>query len=180
MSRKCHQAACSIRSLASEVEALRDQVERIDEVHVRMLHEVANRYDGNDSTEWSIGANHVFTLFAKWASNEIHQCHVDVANIDKDAEPEPLGELQYDTRRYREKMGIDVNLPVNFKRVWMARMPLVTEMVQHGMTLDLIAEYYNCSPTNVSLALKVNGTPISRIKHDFRQAFAKKLKEQGE
>jgi hypothetical protein len=32
-----------------------------------MLYEVANQYDGNDLNEmWSIGANHVFKLFAKW------------------------------------------------------------------------------------------------------------------
>lgn len=32
------------------------------------LHEVANQYDGNDTSNyWCIGANHVFVLFAKYA-----------------------------------------------------------------------------------------------------------------
>ena len=30
-----------------------------------LLHVVANQYDGNDTSEWSIGANHVFRLFTK-------------------------------------------------------------------------------------------------------------------
>ena len=39
----------------------------------KMLHEVANQYDGNDSTEWSIGANHVFALFTKWVSKALKE-----------------------------------------------------------------------------------------------------------
>ena len=39
-----------------------------------MLHEVAKQYDGNDLTEWSNGANHVFKLFTKWIySNAIKE-----------------------------------------------------------------------------------------------------------
>ena len=89
------------------------------------------------------------------------------------------GELQYDTLQYRVKKGIDVNLPLHYNHKWKARMPLITEMAQHGMTLDLIAEHYGCSPTNISIAVKAHGTPFHRIRHDYRQAFMKKLKEQG-
>ena len=45
-----------------------ERVKELENSNARMLHEVANQYDGNDSTEWSIGANHVFRLFAKWIS----------------------------------------------------------------------------------------------------------------
>jgi chromosome segregation ATPase len=43
--------------------------ERVTELEgdgTRMLHEVANQYDGDDYTDWSVGANHVFKLFGKW------------------------------------------------------------------------------------------------------------------
>jgi len=43
-----------------------ERVKELEDSNKRMLHEVANQYDGNDSTEWSIGANHVFRLFSKW------------------------------------------------------------------------------------------------------------------
>ena len=37
----------------------------IQEEYSSLLQVVANQYDGNDTTDWSIGANHVFVLFAK-------------------------------------------------------------------------------------------------------------------
>lgn len=40
-----------------------------------LLHVVANQYDGNDSTEWSIGANHVFRLFAKEVNKRANQLY---------------------------------------------------------------------------------------------------------
>lgn len=51
-----------------ELAKANERARELENSNARMLHEVANQYDGNDSTEWSIGANHVFRLFAKWIS----------------------------------------------------------------------------------------------------------------
>jgi hypothetical protein len=62
----------NLRSL-SDIRKIVEQQARIDELEKvcdSMLHEVANQYDGDDLTEWSIGANHVFKLFAKWVFNK--------------------------------------------------------------------------------------------------------------
>lgn len=73
-----HNCGCGIQFLApkgslhcykclyAEIESLRAQVEVSNSNYYKMLHEVAKKYDGNDLAEWSIGANHVFKLFAKW------------------------------------------------------------------------------------------------------------------
>lgn len=45
--------------------ALMEEVERLRGKITSALHTVANQYEGDDSTDWSIGANHVFKLFAK-------------------------------------------------------------------------------------------------------------------
>tara|TARA_Y100001963_G_C6524158_1_gene328055 strand:+ start:118 stop:468 length:351 start_codon:yes stop_codon:yes gene_type:complete len=55
-----------IQYLQSEVERLKQQADELEREHEKMLHEVACKYDGDDSTEWSNGANYVFRLFAKW------------------------------------------------------------------------------------------------------------------
>ena len=88
--------------------------------------------------------------------------------------------LKHGTVMRRKQKGIDMDLPLNFQRKWAGRMPDVTKMIQHCMTLKLIAEHYGCSATNISTALEAHGTPISRIKHDYRQAFMKELKEPSE
>ena len=92
--------------------------------------------------------------------------------------PTAAGELQYDTLQNRVKKGIDVNLPLHYNHKWKARMPLITKMIQHNMTLDLIAEHYGCSAANISIALAAHNRSILLIRHDFRQAFMNKLKEQ--
>ncbi|MCB5226242.1 hypothetical protein JAO78_005370 [Alishewanella sp. 16-MA] len=53
--------ALYMQRLETERDALKSQVAAFD----NLLHTVANQYDGNDTTEWSIGANHVFKLFTK-------------------------------------------------------------------------------------------------------------------
>jgi hypothetical protein len=53
--------------IAQELFELRKANAELEKERDLMLHEVANQYNGSDSTEWSIGANHVFKLFAKWA-----------------------------------------------------------------------------------------------------------------
>jgi len=61
-----------IRSLADikELVELRNSKVELEKERDLMLHEVAKQYDGNDLTEWSIGANHVFKLFTKWVFNK--------------------------------------------------------------------------------------------------------------
>jgi hypothetical protein len=41
------------------------------ELFTKMLHEVANQYDGNAATDWANGANHVFMLFGKWVATNV-------------------------------------------------------------------------------------------------------------
>jgi hypothetical protein len=51
-------------TLSSDVN---QRISELEKERDLMLYEVANQYDGNDLNEmWSIGANHVFKLFAKW------------------------------------------------------------------------------------------------------------------
>jgi hypothetical protein len=67
-----------------EVYTLRKRVAELEggeqENYALMLHEVANRYDGNSTTEWSIGANHVFVLFCKWVGKNIIENDTHVCN----------------------------------------------------------------------------------------------------
>lgn len=47
-------------------QCLRDiQAEAVRDAYKDLLHVVANQYGDDDTTEWSIGANHVFRLFAR-------------------------------------------------------------------------------------------------------------------
>lgn len=56
------------QNLHEQLAKANERARELENSNARMLHEVANQYDGNNSTEWSIGANHVFRLFAKWIS----------------------------------------------------------------------------------------------------------------
>ena len=62
----CGDDGPEVYELEKELAKANERVAELEKSYTRMLHEVANQYDGNDSTEWSIGANHVFKLFAKW------------------------------------------------------------------------------------------------------------------
>ena len=56
------------------IATLNERIAELEKEKGLMLHEVAKQYDGNDLTEWSNGANHVFKLFAKWVySNAIKE-----------------------------------------------------------------------------------------------------------
>lgn len=63
---KLYDTECCLLSSNDDLAKANERAAELENSNARMLHEVANQYDGNDSTEWSIGANHVFKLFAKW------------------------------------------------------------------------------------------------------------------
>jgi hypothetical protein len=55
-----------IEELEQQLAKANERVTELEGDGTRMLHEVANQYDGDDYTDWSVGANHVFKLFGKW------------------------------------------------------------------------------------------------------------------
>jgi hypothetical protein len=71
---------------AEDLENLRTIVEQHDELQAKdkrisdlerglneMLHTVANQYNGDDNTEWSVGANHVVRLFGKYVVEQLRK-----------------------------------------------------------------------------------------------------------
>ena len=76
----------------------------------------------------------------------------------------------------RGQRGIDLNLPLNFRLKWGQRMPAMTVMVQHGMTLKLIAQHYGCSSSTIGVALIMHNKSIGLIKREYRERYMATLK----
>jgi len=76
--------------------------------------------------------------------------------------------MNHQIASYRRKHGISLDLKVGYLHVWEERMPNVLQMIEHGLNLRQIGEHYNCTPVNVSLAMKVQGYSIRRIRYDLK------------
>mgnify|MGYP003629589454 FL=1 len=65
--------------------------------------------------------------------------------------------MRYDTKSHRKSHNIPMDLIVGYRNVWADRMPNVIQMIGNGLRLKDIGNHYNCTPVNVSLALKRAG-----------------------
>jgi hypothetical protein len=66
----CKSRANSINEMSNMIAELQKANTELEKERDSMLHEVAKQYDGDGLSEWAIGANHVFMLFAKWVSSK--------------------------------------------------------------------------------------------------------------
>ena len=76
--------------------------------------------------------------------------------------------MNHQIKSYRRKHGIPLELEIGYRNVWTARMADVLQMIEHGLNLREIGNHYNCTPVNVSLALKTRGYSIMRLKRDLQ------------
>jgi len=76
--------------------------------------------------------------------------------------------MNHQIKSYRRKHGISLDLKVGYLHVWEERMQNVLQMIEHGLNLREIGKHYDCSPVNVSLAMKSRGFSIRRIRYDLK------------
>tara|TARA_R110000744_G_scaffold57010_3_gene120034 strand:- start:1725 stop:1970 length:246 start_codon:yes stop_codon:yes gene_type:complete len=76
--------------------------------------------------------------------------------------------MNHQIKSYRRKRGIPLGLEIGYRNVWKKRMPNVLQMIEYGLNLREIGEHYDCSPVNVSLAMKARGFSIRRIRYDLQ------------
>ena len=105
-----------------------------------------------------------------------HVLETDVYDVSAKVVSIDAVELSYDTIMRRGQRGIDLNLPLNFRLKWGQRMPAMTVMVQHGMTLKLIAQHYGCSSSTIGVALIMHNKSIGLIKREYRERYMATLK----
>jgi hypothetical protein len=65
--------------------------------------------------------------------------------------------MNYDTKSYRKRYNIPLDLALGYRNIWADRMPEVIKMIGQGMLLREIGNHYNCTPVNVASALKAAG-----------------------
>jgi hypothetical protein len=65
--------------------------------------------------------------------------------------------MNYDTKSYRKRYNIPLDLALGYRNIWADRMPEVIKMIGQGMLLREIGKHYNCTPANVAAALKTAG-----------------------
>jgi hypothetical protein len=65
--------------------------------------------------------------------------------------------MNYDTRSYRKRYNIPLDLKLGYRNIWADRMPEVIKMIGQGMLLREIGKHYNCTAVNVAAALKAAG-----------------------
>jgi hypothetical protein len=65
--------------------------------------------------------------------------------------------MNYDTKSYRKRYNIPLDLALGYRNIWADRMPEVIKMIGQGMLLREIGKHYNCTPVNVAAALKAAG-----------------------
>jgi hypothetical protein len=65
--------------------------------------------------------------------------------------------MNYDTKSYRKRYNIPLDLALGYRNIWADRMPEVINMIGQGSKLKDIGKHYNCTPVNVAAALKAAG-----------------------
>jgi hypothetical protein len=79
--------------------------------------------------------------------------------------------MNYDTKSYRKRYKIPIDLALGYRNIWADRMPEVIKMIGQGMLLREIGKHYNCTPVNVAAALKAAGHgSIHYVRASFKVA----------
>jgi hypothetical protein len=84
--------------------------------------------------------------------------------------------MNYDTKSYRKRYKIPLDLALGYRNIWADRMPEVIKMIGQGMLLREIGKHYNCTPVNVAAALKAAGHGSI---HYVRASFKNNLNKCG-
>ena len=80
--------------------------------------------------------------------------------------------MNYDTKSYRKRYNIPMDLKLGYRNVWAERMDSVIQMIGQGLKLKDIGNHYGCTPENVSKAMKVEGYgSIHYVRASFRAAL---------
>ena len=65
--------------------------------------------------------------------------------------------MNYDTKSYRKRYDIPMDLKLGYRNVWAERMPAVIQMIGQGLKLKDIGKHYDCSAVNVGDAMRRAG-----------------------
>ena len=68
-----------------------------------------------------------------------------------------MEQMKADTKLFRKKNGISLDLKVGYRNIWAQRLPSVTQMILNRLTDSDIAKHYDCSMASFREAMKRHG-----------------------
>jgi hypothetical protein len=79
--------------------------------------------------------------------------------------------MRRDTKHYRIKHGIDLSLPLHYKKVWGPRMEDIKRMLV-TMSVKEVAKHYNVKLSNLSQAMAVRNIQARRVRYDHKKSLS--------
>jgi hypothetical protein len=76
--------------------------------------------------------------------------------------------MNYCTKIQRVRKGISLDLPQNYNRVWVARLPSIISMMECGLKYREIAKHYDCKITAFGVAMQYHNVRANDIRHKQR------------
>lgn len=75
--------------------------------------------------------------------------------------------LSYSTKSNRLKNGVSLDLPNNFRSIWVSRLDNIKSMLKIGLTTKEISKHYQCKNSCLLGALSYHNQSVKKIRGDL-------------